>query len=280
MRSLICSLLKGHNTQCQGTRLVASGSLWSTRMPVFALMIGSCTSASILLNSPRASHVQHRLFLSSCHRSFRKETECEADLEDVDKMRNLDVRQPSMETEKDAEANKGGKMEALALFESAEATLREVLVIRAQLLEDDDPALLTTRSNLASILQRTGRGVEAEEMMRTTISRVQEKARGKASPEVATAMNNLGYLLKEEGRLGESRALYKEALRIRRALYPKEHPLVIVSLNNLAELCLVTPGLEGEGRALQDEILKLLNPVRRDGDGSKSVGMIHEEKPN
>lgn len=368
-------------TQCQGMRLVASGSLWSTRMPVFALMIGSCTSASILLNSPRASHVQHRLFLSSCYRPFRKETEYEADLEDVDKMRNLDVRQPSMETEKDvglalrevqdlykegkytealqvslgmkdwlerelgedhpvyasclnnvalmhkmtneledavhyyamaldtyersvgvnhrsyatalnnlglvflmqaqqAEANKGGKMEALALFKSAEATLREVLVIRAQLLEDDDPALLTTRSNLASILQRTGRGVEAEEMVRTTISRVQEKARGKASPEVATAMNNLGYLLKQEGRLEESRALYKEALRIRRALYPKEHPLVIVSLNNLAELCLVTPGLEGEGGALQDEILKLLNPIRRDGDGSKSIGMTHEEKPN
>lgn len=43
---------------------------------------------------------------------------------------------------------------------SAEATLREALRIRQAILEEDDPALATTRSNLASVLQRTGRAAE------------------------------------------------------------------------------------------------------------------------
>ena len=40
---------------------------------------------------------------------------------------------------------------------SAEQTLRRALEIRSRLLEDDDPALVTTRGILASVLQRLGR---------------------------------------------------------------------------------------------------------------------------
>jgi len=172
-----------------------------------------------------------------------------------------------------AEASGGKKLQAMASLESAEATLREVLTIRAQVLEDDDPALLITRSNLASVLQRTGRGTEAEEMMRTTLALVLERTRGKKeSPEVATAMNNLGYLLKAEGRWEEARGFYQDALGIRRALFPPDHPQVIISLNNLAELCLITPGLEGEGKALQEEIVGLLSEVGGEAGESGEKG--------
>lgn len=40
---------------------------------------------------------------------------------------------------------------------SAEETLRRVLEIRSEILEDDDPALATTRTSLASVLQRKGK---------------------------------------------------------------------------------------------------------------------------
>jgi hypothetical protein len=43
---------------------------------------------------------------------------------------------------------------------SAEQALREVLRIRGQLFEADDPSVVTTRANLASVLQRTGRVAE------------------------------------------------------------------------------------------------------------------------
>ena len=95
-----------------------------------------------------------------------------------------------------AEQNPGQKLQALGHLENAEATLREVLSIRTAILDDDDPALLTTQSNLASVLQRTGRGAEGEEMMRTALAQVVERTKGRNSPEVAVACNNLGYLLK------------------------------------------------------------------------------------
>lgn len=171
-----------------------------------------------------------------------------------------------------AEASGGKKLHAMASLESAEATLREVLTIRTQVLEKDDPALLSTKSNLASVLQRTGRGAEAEEMLRTTLALVLERTQGKKdSPEVATAMNNLGYLLKAEGRWEEAREFYQNALRIRRAIFLPNHPQVIVSLNNLAELCLIIPGSEAEGKALQEEILGLLS-VNDSGSGGRGSG--------
>lgn len=165
-----------------------------------------------------------------------------------------------------AEQNPGQKLQALGHLENAEATLREVLSIRTAILDDDDPALLTTQSNLASVLQRTGRGAEGEEMMRTALAQVVERTKGRNSPEVAVACNNLGYLLKKEERLEESKHLYEEALRIRRALYPPDHPQVIISLNNLAELC-VAQGQEAEAKALQNEILLLLQGRAREGGG-------------
>ena len=64
----------------------------------------------------------------------------------------------------------------------------------------------------------------------------------------------------------ESKHLYEEALRIRRALYPPDHPQVIISLNNLAELC-VAQGQEAEAKALQNEILLLLQGRAREGGG-------------
>lgn len=176
-----------------------------------------------------------------------------------------------------AEASGGKKLHAMASLESAEATLREALTIRTQVLEEDDPALLSTRSNLASVLQRTGRGAEAEEMLRTTLVLVLERTRGKKeSPEVATAMNNLGYLLKAEGRWEEARVFYKDALRIRRAIFLPDHPQVIVSMNNLAELCLIIPGSEAEGKALQEEILGLLS-VNESGPGGGGNGYDGKE---
>lgn len=43
---------------------------------------------------------------------------------------------------------------------SAEQTLRRVLDIRTEILEDDDPALATSRTSLASVLQRKGKPQE------------------------------------------------------------------------------------------------------------------------
>jgi tetratricopeptide (TPR) repeat protein len=161
----------------------------------------------------------------------------------------------------------GNKLQSMGYLESAEVTLREVLRIRGDILEEDDPAVLITRSNLASVLQRTGRGEEGEELLRTTLARVIEK-KGRESPEVAMALNNLGYLLKAEGRWEEAAGFYEEALALRRSLFPADHPQIIISLNNLAELYLSQePPQEDKAKALQEEILGILQGREGGGGG-------------
>ena len=149
---------------------------------------------------------------------------------------------------------------------SAEETLRKALEIREDILEDGDQALAVTRSNLASVLQRCGRSVEAEDLLRSTLAQVVEKS-GRENEAVATAINNLAYLLKHEGRLDESFDHYKEALNIRNKLYEKGHPQIIISLNNLAELC-YAKGDEAAGKAYQAEILQILQG-KETGEGDK-----------
>src|SRR6516165_4578895 len=56
------------------------------------------------------------------------------------------------------------------------------------------------------------------------------------SPSVASALNNLASLYKEEARYADTEPLYKRALAIRENALGPDHPDVAQSLNNLAEL--------------------------------------------
>lgn len=87
----------------------------------------------------------------------------------------------------------------------------------------------------------------------------------KANLEVATAQNNLGFLLKHRGFLVEARAHYDAAVGTRLALLGPAHPDTVVARSNLAEL-LIASGQPEEGAALQQAILDALHVVDADGD--------------
>ena len=108
--------------------------------------------------------------------------------------------------------------------------------------------------------------LQAEDLLRNTLARVIEKV-GRDNEAAATAINNLAYLLKAEGRLDESLDHYKEALEIRKKMYEIGHPQIIISLNNLAELC-YAKGDEASGKAYQSEILEILQGREEPGAGS------------
>lgn len=59
---------------------------------------------------------------------------------------------------------------------------------------------------------------------------------GPDHPSVASALNNLASLYKEQARYGDSEPLYKRALAIREKTLGRDHPDVAQSLNNLADL--------------------------------------------
>ena len=63
-----------------------------------------------------------------------------------------------------------------------------------------------------------------------------EKALGPDHPSVASALNNLASLYKEEARYADAEPLYKRALAIREKALGPDHPDVAQSLNNLADL--------------------------------------------
>ena len=82
------------------------------------------------------------------------------------------------------------------------------------------------------------------------------RARGGDHEELATTLNNLGYLLDAVGKTSEAHPLYEEALKIRRRLVKGDHFNVIQSLDNLAST-LSSLGKEGEALPLYEEALKI-----------------------
>jgi hypothetical protein len=99
---------------------------------------------------------------------------------------------------------------------------------------------------------------QAEELLRMSLARVIEK-HGPESGEAALCQTNLSFLLKSEGRLDEALGFAQDALAARRAVHKGQpgHPMVIVALNNLAEVHRAK-GEEAEAVRLQGVILELL----------------------
>ena len=96
--------------------------------------------------------------------------------------------------------------------------------------------------------------MEAEKLQREAM-RIRKKTLGDEHPLYASDLNNLAQLFKRQvgllvhtnlrqhrefyalqGKLGKAEPLTRECLRIMRKVHGNEHPLVAVSLNNLAGL--------------------------------------------
>jgi len=76
---------------------------------------------------------------------------------------------------------------------------------------------------------------EAEPLLQHALA-IYEKAMGPDHPEVATSLNNLAALYKNQGKYNEAEPLYQRSLAIREKALGRDHPDVAQSLNNLATL--------------------------------------------
>jgi CHAT domain-containing protein/Tfp pilus assembly protein PilF len=78
-------------------------------------------------------------------------------------------------------------------------------------------------------------------------------------PELATSLQNLGFLLKQQGDYMRARGYYQQALAMRQALFPKEahphgHPAIAINLNNLGALLLAQGDYAGARDFLQQAL--------------------------
>jgi tetratricopeptide (TPR) repeat protein len=78
---------------------------------------------------------------------------------------------------------------------------------------------------------------QAAPLLRDVLA-ISEKALGPEHPKTATSLNNLAYLLQEQGDLAGARPLHERALAIREKARGPEHPDTAMSLNNLANVLL------------------------------------------
>lgn len=84
---------------------------------------------------------------------------------------------------------------------------------------------------------------------------------------LATALNNLGYLLKEKGEYEAATAAYDEALALREKLLDKRHPDVIATMHNIAELR-TAAGHAAWGDEMRNDILERMGVDAQDSCGS------------
>ncbi|QKK07662.1 MAG: serine/threonine protein kinase [Planctomycetota bacterium] len=127
----------------------------------------------------------------------------------------------------------GTVYQSLGEYDSAEAMLRESIV----LFEDSDgPTARTTLSvcrNLGAVLIDTGRLDEAEAIVRETLRRATD-ALGPDQPESIGTLGDLARIFEERGDVEESERTLREALDAARRYLPAEDQLTLAILHNLS----------------------------------------------
>jgi Tfp pilus assembly protein PilF len=63
-----------------------------------------------------------------------------------------------------------------------------------------------------------------------------ESLHGQNHPYIADIMNNLGVLLKKEGKYNEALDYFKQALRISKHYYGQDHPTIGIYLTNVGDI--------------------------------------------
>ena len=123
------------------------------------------------------------------------------------------------------------------------------------------PAAAQLLNQAGYYLYLRARYAEAERLHRRALAIW--KALGPDNPDTATSLNNLGVLLRFQGRYyGEAEELLRRALAIREAELGPNHPDTAISLNNLA-LLLQAQGRYGEAEPLLRRALEIREATLR-----------------
>jgi serine/threonine-protein kinase len=98
---------------------------------------------------------------------------------------------------------------------------------------------------------------ESEQLLEA--SRAMDRRLGLTGADTAWVLINLASLAKQRGDLSKAAEMEREALRLREAELPPDHPLIATSLNNLGAV-LTKLGQYGEAESLLARVLEILEP--------------------
>lgn len=156
----------------------------------------------------------------------------------------------------EAQARLAKLMETQARWDAAVEYLHQALDIRRDILGEDDLLVAATLDELAFALRRGGRFQEAETAVRRALGLYQSSLGDGDDIRLAMAKDNLGSLLAESGDDAGAEPLLREALAMKRRIYPQGQISVLNALNHLGDV-LQRVGNHDEAEALLGEALEL-----------------------
>ncbi len=115
----------------------------------------------------------------------------------------------------------------------SERYFQRALLIKRATLGESDLSTLTTAQRMVPVLARLGRIDEAERLSRDVVQR-RTALTGGASEPVGRALNELGNVLQDGGRLNDAITAYAQAASITRAVTGPDSVVLAQQLNNLA----------------------------------------------
>lgn len=151
----------------------------------------------------------------------------------------------------------------------ARTYLDTALATRQRTLATDNPLIAISMYQVASAARMQKRFSEGEKLLVESVAMLRRGV-GSRHASTATALNNLGFLLKETGQFDRAAEAYREALKTRTALLGPSHHDTIATQHNMVEL-LYARGDEAGAKQLQDEILKALNVSREEAKAAEEV---------
>jgi tetratricopeptide (TPR) repeat protein len=151
-------------------------------------------------------------------------------------------------------------------FGDAEKTLRKALAIQRQVLGPAHADIARTLQDLALVMDDRGNLKGATSMMREAVAMQRGLNGSQPDPGLAMAINTLGALLVEAADYDGAEQLYVEALAMRHRLLGEKHPLIALTLANLALVRQTKGDLTGaevtyrEALAMEQQTLGQVHP--------------------
>jgi serine/threonine-protein kinase len=118
-----------------------------------------------------------------------------------------------------------------------------------------DPGLARSEGLLGWVHYRRNRLDDAEELIRRSVDTW--RAIGTDPARLSRGLNDLSGVLMTQGDLEEAEELGREAIGIRRAIYPSNHPSIAITANNLGNI-LGSQGRHEEAQELLEESARIL----------------------
>ena len=152
---------------------------------------------------------------------------------------------------------------AMCLYEDgrwneAEVPFAQILELKANMLEPNDPDMLKSKANLASTYRHQGRWAEAEKMV-IQILNARQRVLGPEHLDTLSSTGDLAWTYWNQGRWAEAETINKEMIETRRRILGGEHPDTLESMASLGS----THRKQGRLQEAEDIDLEVMKMSRR-----------------